>query len=567
MGKKSSPAAPAPIKIDPWETAESQYEFGKKAALYNKQLQESTFQQTPYGTLRYENVPSQTPQSQPASTTAPSFGKPYSSQPYQPFQSSQTPQSQPVPITRMIQELHPAEQRLLDQQRSLKGQYGDLAGQLMGKTERMYSSPINMGSLGPMPTTGQAGSREAIQAIIDRYQPGQNLGMGPMPAATRRDYSMGAMPTATRRDYSMGSMPTATERDYSMGPMPVADQASREDFSMGAMPVADQATRQSIIDSTMERFRPQQTSDRAALETRLANQGFTYGATGWESAMDEINRRENDFRLATNQFAGGEMRADLAQKLGMREQGFQEKLQTEGQLRANLAQLLGMREQEFQGKLQIGGQQRADLAQRLGMREQEFQELIQTGGQQRSDLAQQLGMREQEFQELIQTGGQTRADLAQRLGMREQEFEEKLKLENQRRADLSQQLSSNLQMENQRRADLAQQLGMRQQSLQELLLPRNQTLQELSTFMTGSAPTMPQFGSINAPQVNAPDYAGLAMSNAQMQNQANMNAYQAQIANQGPGLGSTLGFLGGSFLGGPGGAALGSKIGGWSMGG
>ena len=29
MGKKSSPAAPAPIKIDPWETAESQYEFGK----------------------------------------------------------------------------------------------------------------------------------------------------------------------------------------------------------------------------------------------------------------------------------------------------------------------------------------------------------------------------------------------------------------------------------------------------------------------------------------------------------------------------------------------------------
>jgi len=502
MGK-SSPAPPAPIKIDPWETAESQYEFGKKAALYNKQLQESTSQQTPYGTLRYENI------SGPDAFS-----------------------TEGIQRTRMVQELNPIEQGLLDQQRSLKGQYGNLAGQLMGKTEKMYSSPIDMSSLGPMPKTGQAGSQESIQAIIDRYQPGQKLGMRAMPTAATRNYSMGAMPITDQ----------ASRQDFSMGAMPIADQASRQDFSMGAMPIADQATRQSIIDSTMERFRPQQTSDRAALETRLANQGFTYGATGWESAMDEINRRENDFRLATNQFAGGEMRADLAQQLGMREQGFQEKLQTEGQLRANLAQMLGMREQGFQEKLQ-------------------------TEGQLRANLAQQLGMREQEFQEKLQAGGQSRADLAQRLGMRKQEFEENLQMENQRRADLAQQLSSNLQMENQRRADLAQQLGMRQQSLQELLLPRNQTLQELSTFMTGSAPTMPQFGTINAPQVNAPDYAGLAVSNAQMQNQANMNAYQAQMANQGPGLGSTLGFLGGSFLGGPGGAALGGKIGGWAMGG
>lgn len=388
MGKKSSPDPPQPVQIDPEETAAAQFKYGKKAALYNKQLAESTFQETPYGSLSYENIYTPIERWEPKSgTVGAAMGT---------LVGGGRTGSSDVPITKMIQKLHPAEQRLLDQQRSLKGQYGDVAGQLMGKASDLFSSPVDTSSLGPMPSSAW-------------------------------DFDTS----------SLGAMP-----------------------KLGAMPVANEATRQSMIDSILGRYQPQQAADRSRLETQLANQGFVRGSSAWDSAMDEINRREHDFRLATNLQAGGEMRADLAQQLGARGQSFQE----------------------------------------------------------------QMGMRGQGLQEML--------------------------------------ASSNVA-----RANLAQQLGIRQQNLQELLLPRNQTLQELSTFMSGSQPTMPQFKSISAPQVSAPNYAGLAAQNAQMQNQANMAAYNAQMQNQGGGLGGLLGTAAGAFMGGPGGAALGSSIGGMFGGG
>ena len=203
MGK-SSPDPPQPVKIDPRETAEAQYEFGKKTALYNKQLAESTFQQTPYGTLRYEQVP--TPGGR-----APGFGA--------------GGPSDEIPITRMIQELNPADQALLEQQRALKGQYGDIAGQLVSK--------------------------------------------------------------------------------------------------LGEFPTANEATREQQLSSILGRFQPGQARDRAALETQLANQGFVRGSEAWNSAMDEMNRRETDFRLAANLQAGGEMRADVAQQMQAKNQALQ----------------------------------------------------------------------------------------------------------------------------------------------------------------------------------------------------------------------------------------------------
>lgn len=370
MGK-DSPDPPQPVKIDPGKTAAAQLRYGQKAAAYNKQLQESTFQETPYGSVRYETI------------TPGVAGR-----------SRLGADRKAIPaVTKRIQELHPAEQRLLDQQRELKGQYGSLAGQLMGKAGGLFGTPVDTSRLGPMPGSGRAWDFDTS--------------------------SLGAMP------------------------------------ELGAMPVANEATRQSMIDSILGRYQPQQAADRSRLETQLANQGFVRGSAAWDSAMDQINRRENDFRLATNLQAGGEMRADLAQQLGARGQSFQE----------------------------------------------------------------QMGMRGQSLQELL--------------------------------------ASSNVE-----RANIAQQLGIRGQSLQELLLPRNQTLQELSTFMTGSQPTMPQFAPISSPQVSAPNYAGLAAQNAQMQNQANMAAYNAQMQNQGGGLGSLLGTAAGAFMGGPGGAKLGSSIGG-----
>lgn len=324
-GSSSSP--PQPVQIDPRRTAEAQFKYGKKAALYNKQLAESTWQETPYGSLSYEDVYTPTEEHTPGP-----LGVMLSL-----LASGGRRGSSDVPITKMVQKLHPAEQRLLDQQRALKGQYGDVAGQLMSKAQGLFGTPIDASSL-------------------------------------------------------------------------------------GSMPQANEATRQSQIESILSRYQPQQAQDRSRLETQLANQGFVRGSAAWDSAMDQINRRENDFRLAANLQAGGEMRADLAQ-----------------------------------------------------------------------------------------------------------------------------------------------QLGIRGRSFQELLLPRNQTLQELSTFMTGSQPTMPQFAPVSSPQVSAPDYAGLVASNAQMQNQANMAAYNAKMQNQGNvlgGLGSLLGAGAGFMMGGPPGASLGAGLGG-----
>lgn len=380
MGK-DSPDPPKTVLPDPKETAAAQYRYGKKAAIDTKRLAESTFQETPYGTVSYENV----------------YTPPYGFEHLQRQRRSGKFVGAPsdIPITKRIERLHPAEQKLLDQRRALKGQYGDVAGQLMGKAGGLFGSPVDTSSLGPMP--GSSGAW----------------------------------------DFDISSL----------GPMP----------SLGDMPVANEATRQSIIDSLTSRYQPQQASDRSALETQLANQGFVRGSAAWNSAMDEINRRENDFRLAANMQAGGEMRADLAQQLGARGQSFQE----------------------------------------------------------------QMGIRGQSLQEML--------------------------------------AGSNVE-----RANIAQKLGIRQQSLNELLMPRNQTLQELSTFMSGAQPTMPQFAPISTGQVAAPDYAGLVAANAQMQNQANINAYNAASGGSGvgSGIGSLVGGVAGAYFGGPAGAMAGSSIGG-----
>ncbi len=519
---KDDPEPPQPVQIDPRKTAAAQFEYGQKAALYNKQLAESTWQETPYGTVRYEEV---TP-----SSSSRIGGKGSSSLDITPA------------VTKRIQELHPAEQALLDQQRALKGQYGDVAGQLMGKASNLFGTPVDTSSLGPMPgsdrflnaTTslesdaGRVFSEEKKREIADRLrgysESAEAIRLGAMPV------SAGAAPIAS----SLGPMPSSDRATFdtsSLGVMP-GGAWGFDTSSLGAMPVANEATRQSIVNSLMKRYQPQQAQDRSALETQLANQGFVRGSAAWNSAMDEINRKETDFRIAADLQSGGEMRADLAQQMGIRGQSLQELLASSGEMRA-------------------------DLAQQMGIRGQSLQELLASSGERRADLAQQMGIRGQSLQELLASSGERRADVAQQMGIRGQSFAEQMGIRGQN-------LQEMLARGNVERANIAQQLGIRGQSMQELLAPRNQTLQELSTFMTGSQPTMPQFAPVSSAQVAAPDYAGLVAANAQMQNQANMAAYNAASGGGGigSGLGSLVGGVAGAYFGGPAGAMAGSSIGG-----
>jgi len=86
------------------------------------------------------------------------------------------------------------------------------------------------------------------------------------------------------------------------------------DYSQfGAAPTLDADSRATARSNIIARNQSQMDRDRAAQETSLANQGFTVGSEGYDSAMDNINRQNNDFYLAADAAAGGEM----AQRYGL----------------------------------------------------------------------------------------------------------------------------------------------------------------------------------------------------------------------------------------------------------
>ena len=77
--------------------------------------------------------------------------------------------------------------------------------------------------------------------------------------------------------------------------------------TLGAAPEVNEATRQSVVDSMLERAAPRFAKDRELLETSLANKGIGMGSDAYNDALDELNRSRNDYRLAADIQAGGEM--------------------------------------------------------------------------------------------------------------------------------------------------------------------------------------------------------------------------------------------------------------------
>ncbi|HAC57209.1 MAG TPA: hypothetical protein DCF73_02495 [Rhodobiaceae bacterium] len=77
--------------------------------------------------------------------------------------------------------------------------------------------------------------------------------------------------------------------------------------SLGEAPRADQAAWDTAYNALLKRNQPQADQRLAALETRLANQGIGYGSEAWQRAMDDYNRGQNDFGIAAQLAATGEM--------------------------------------------------------------------------------------------------------------------------------------------------------------------------------------------------------------------------------------------------------------------
>jgi hypothetical protein len=100
------------------------------------------------------------------------------------------------------------------------------------------------------------------------------------------------------------------------------------DFSsLGAAPTADEATREAVRQSIIARNQPQMNQARSALESRLANQGIQVGSKAYADAIDELNRQNNDFSLAADQQAGGQMAQEYGLASSARNQAINEMVQ------------------------------------------------------------------------------------------------------------------------------------------------------------------------------------------------------------------------------------------------
>lgn len=94
--------------------------------------------------------------------------------------------------------------------------------------------------------------------------------------------------------------------------------------SLGPTPAADPQAWQRSYDSIIQRNQPQMDQQRAALDTRLANQGIDVGSEAYRNSYDIFNRGQNDFALGAQGQATGQQQADY----GMQANAYQQALQS-----------------------------------------------------------------------------------------------------------------------------------------------------------------------------------------------------------------------------------------------
>jgi hypothetical protein len=86
----------------------------------------------------------------------------------------------------------------------------------------------------------------------------------------------------------------------------------------------DEALRSRAEETLMARLNPQIERDRAAQETRLANQGIGMGSRAYSAAQDDMARASNDARLGAILSAGDEQARDFSLRSAARSQPINE---------------------------------------------------------------------------------------------------------------------------------------------------------------------------------------------------------------------------------------------------
>ncbi|MDE4602456.1 tail fiber domain-containing protein [Sinorhizobium meliloti] len=272
------------------------------------------------------------------------------------------------------------------------------------------------------------------------------------------------------------------------------------------------ADRQRVEDALMQRLNPQMERDRAALETRLTNQGLQPGSEAYNRAIDEANRSSTDARLGAILSAGQEQSrlAGLANQSAT----FQNSAQQQA-----YNQLLGSG--QFANSAQA--QQYAQNANNMQMgNSAQQQQFGQNQAQQQANNAAQ----QQKFGQGL-AGAQFGNDALQQ------------QYQNQNTATAGNNALQD-QSFNSQQSKFNMQNQQRAQYLNELYAQRNQPINEIIGLMSGAQVNSPSFVPTQSNPMPTVDYAGLVQ-----QDYANkMGAYNQQQAGMQSLFGGMLGFGG-----------------------
>jgi hypothetical protein len=136
MGK-SKPSAPAPVVVNPQQSAASQATFNKDAALQQRALN-MVDQYTPQGSIKYEATGQDV---------------------------------EGIPQYKVTQSLSPEQQGLYDSSNRLSQQYADIGESQLGKVGAKLSDPFSLDSLGAAPTINAQTRTDTLAKMMQRQQP------------------------------------------------------------------------------------------------------------------------------------------------------------------------------------------------------------------------------------------------------------------------------------------------------------------------------------------------------------------------------------------------------------
>lgn len=252
--------------------------------------------------------------------------------------------------------------------------YGEIAAPANGVSQ-------NSGNYVPQFTATQSFSPE-VQRVFDALygQSGQPLSFSG-PGLT--GFDSGSLPAMTGLD--MSGAPGMRGYDFSALPE-LQDIGGVPGIQAGIGPDDFSADRQKVEDAMFARLNPQIERDRAAMETRLFNQGVMPGTEAYREAMAQLERSIADQRTSIT-LAGGQEQSrlfDMAVQKGVFANQAQAQAFDQQLARAGLS---------MQQRQQIMSEQTADVNLSMAQRQQLLDEQLAAAGvsqQQRQQLVSEM---------------------------------------------------------------------------------------------------------------------------------------------------------------------------------